>query len=76
VLTRSFDDGFRVELLNKDLDILTRLARELRVPTFTANIVQQIIGLAMSKGYAEMGHTSIAKLIEEYSGVEIKGSLE
>jgi 3-hydroxyisobutyrate dehydrogenase len=76
VLTRSFDDGFRVELLNKDLDILTRLARDLSVPMFTANIVQQIVGLAMSKGYAEMGHTSIAKLIEEYAGVEIKGSLE
>jgi 3-hydroxyisobutyrate dehydrogenase-like beta-hydroxyacid dehydrogenase len=76
VLTRSFNDGFRVELLNKDLDILTRLARDLRVPMFTANIVQQIVGLAMSKGYAEMDHTSIAKLIEEYAGVEIKGSLE
>lgn len=73
VLPRTFDDGFRIELLNKDLDILTRLARDLGVPMFIANTVQQIFGFAFSQGYGQEGHTSIARLIEGWAGVKIEG---
>ena len=73
VLPRTFDDGFRVDLLSKDLDIFTRLARELGVPTFTAHTVHQIYHFALSHGYGQKGHTSIVQLIEEWAGVEIKG---
>lgn len=72
VLPRKFDDGFRIELFNKDLDILTRLARELRVPMFMANTVQQIFNLAMSQGYGLKGHTAIAQLIEEWAGIKME----
>jgi 3-hydroxyisobutyrate dehydrogenase-like beta-hydroxyacid dehydrogenase len=72
VLPRKFDDGFRIELFNKDLDILTRLARELGVPMFIANTVQQIFNLAMSKGYGLKGHTAIAQLIEEWAGIKME----
>ena len=72
VLPRTFADGFRLELLDKDLDILTRLARELGVPAFTANTVSQLFGFAMAQGYGEEGHTSIVRLIEEWAGVEIR----
>ena len=73
VLTRSFDDGFRLELLDKDLGILTRLGRELETPMFLASTVQQIVGLAKSKGYGKRGHTSIAEFIERLAGVRIEG---
>jgi len=73
VLPRTFDDGFRIELLNKDLDILTRLARDLGVPMFIANTVQQIFGFAFSQGYGQEGQTSIARLIEGWAGVNIEG---
>jgi 3-hydroxyisobutyrate dehydrogenase len=73
VLTRGFDDGFRLELLDKDLDIFTRLGRELGAPTFVASTVQQIVGLAKSKGYGKRGHTSIAEFIEMWAGVRIEG---
>lgn len=73
VLPRTFDDGFRIGLLNKDLNILTRLARELKVPMFIANTVQQIFGFALSQGYEQKGHTCIAQLIEGWAGVKIEG---
>lgn len=72
VLPRKFDDGFRIELFNKDLDILTRLARELGVPMFTANTVQQIFNFAMGHGHGPKGHTAIAQLIEEWAGVKME----
>ena len=72
VLPRKFDDGFRIELFNKDLDILTRLARELGVPMFTAHTIHQIFSFAMSQGYGPKGHTAIAQLIEEWAGVKME----
>lgn len=72
VLPRTFDDGFRLELLSKDLDIMTRLARELHVPTFTAHTVQQIYNFALGHGFAEKGHTSVVQLMEEWAGIEIQ----
>jgi len=72
VLPRKFDDGFRIELFDKDLDILTRLARELGVPMFMAHTVQQIFNFAKSQGYGTKDHTSIAQLIEGWAGVKIE----
>ena len=73
VLPRTFDDGWRIELLSKDLDILSQLARDLRVPMFIASTVQQIFGFALSQGYGQEGHTSIARLIEGWAGVKVEG---
>ncbi|MFP3952329.1 MAG: NAD-binding protein [Candidatus Bathyarchaeia archaeon] len=72
VLSRKFDDGFRMELQNKDLKIFTNLGRALDTPVFLGNMVQQIIGLATSMGYGEKGHTSIAEFMERWAGVRIK----
>jgi len=51
VLPRTFDDGFRLELLYKDLRIITRLGRDLGAPMLIANIIHKIVGQAVSKGY-------------------------
>jgi 3-hydroxyisobutyrate dehydrogenase len=72
VLTRSFDDGFRLELLEKDLNIFTRLAKELEAPIFIAETVKKVIGLAMRQGYGQRDHTSIAEYIEGLAGVKIE----
>jgi 3-hydroxyisobutyrate dehydrogenase len=72
VLPRTFDDGFRIELLNKDLAIFTRLAQEFQMPTFMAQTVQQIFNAGMSKGYGPRGTTAIVLLIEEWTGVKIE----
>ncbi len=73
VLTRTFADGFRTELFYKDLDITTSLSRELQVPMLVANTVQQLYALALSQGYGSKGHTSIARMIEEWARVKMEG---
>ena len=73
VLPRTFDDGFRLELLDKDLNILTSLGRDIGAPTFIASTVQQIVSLAVRQGYGKRGHTSIAEFIESWAGVRIEG---
>ena len=73
VLPRTFDDGFRIELQDKDLGILTRLAEELGAPALVAGVVRQIVGLAMAEGYDKRGHTAIAEMIEGWAGVRIEG---
>jgi 3-hydroxyisobutyrate dehydrogenase len=40
---------------------------------FMASTVQQIVGLAKSKGYGKRGHTSIAEFIERLAGIMIEG---
>lgn len=75
VLTRKFDDGFRMGLQNKDLKIFTDLGRDLDCPVFLGNMVQQIIGLATSLGYKEKGHTSIAEFMERWAEVKIQAEM-
>jgi len=73
VLTRTFDDGFRMDLLMKDLDIAATLARDLNVPMFIASTIHQIFGLGISQGYGEKGHTTIVQLMEKWAGTTIEG---
>jgi 3-hydroxyisobutyrate dehydrogenase len=73
VLPRTFDDGFRIELQDKDLGILTRLAEDLGAPALVAGVVRQIVRLAMAEGYGKRGHTAIAEIIEGWAGVRIDG---
>ena len=73
VLPRTFDDGFRIELQDKDLGILTRLAEDLGAPALVAGVVRQIVRLAMAEGYGKQGHTAIAEMIEGWAGVRIEG---
>jgi 3-hydroxyisobutyrate dehydrogenase-like beta-hydroxyacid dehydrogenase len=72
VLTRTFDDGFRLELLEKDLGILLRLAMEIGAPTFIASVVHQVVSLAAKQGYGKRGHTSIAEFIERWADIRIE----
>ncbi len=73
VLPRKFDAGFPIKLLHKDLDILVRLGRELDVPMFVANMVEQMYKYACTQGMGDLDHTAIIKVLEDWTGVEVKG---
>ncbi len=73
VLPRKFDAGFPIKLLHKDLDILVRLGRELDVPMFVANMVEQMYKYACTQGKGDLDHTAIIKVLEDWTGVEVKG---
>jgi 3-hydroxyisobutyrate dehydrogenase len=71
ILPRKFDAGFPIKMLHKDLDILVRLGRELKVPMFVANMVEQMYSYACSQGKGDLDHTAIIRILEDWTGVEV-----
>lgn len=72
VLNDAFNSGFSVGLMNKDVEIATRLGRELHVPMFVGSMVQQLYNHAVGQGAGDECHTAIVKLIEDWGGVKVR----
>jgi len=70
VLNNTFNSGYSIGLMNKDLEIATRLGRELHVPMFVGALVQQLYNYAVGRGGGDECHTAIIKFIEDWHGVE------
>ncbi len=67
VLPRTFNSGFAMDLMYKDIDTVTRMAKEYKVPMFVANTVQQMYGYAMAQGGGKGDHTAIFSYLEGLS---------
>ncbi|MBI5966344.1 MAG: NAD(P)-dependent oxidoreductase [Deltaproteobacteria bacterium] len=65
VLPRTFNSGFTIDLMYKDIDTVTRMAREYKIPMFLANMVQQIFGCAMIHVGEKNDHTAIFAYLED-----------
>ena len=74
VLNNAFNSGFTLNLMNKDLEIATDLARELNFPMFLGSVVQQIFKCSVIQGRGEDCHTAIVKLIEDWGGVKVRNT--
>jgi len=72
VLNNAFNSGFSICLMNKDLEIATRLGRELHVPMFVGELVQQLYNYAVDRGGGDECHTAIIKFIEDWRGVKVR----
>jgi 3-hydroxyisobutyrate dehydrogenase-like beta-hydroxyacid dehydrogenase len=64
VLPRTFNSGFALDLMYKDIDTVTRMAKEYKIPMFIANMVQQVYGYAMAQGGGKGDHTDIFRHLE------------
>ena len=64
IVPRKFEPGFKVRLMNKDLETFTTIAKELHVPVSFANIAQNYQQAAMAAGLADMD-TSVAMTVIE-----------
>lgn len=73
VLTRSFDFGFATGLSYKDVRLCLQEADHLGVPMPAGAIVMQMLAVTKAKYGADSDFTSIARVVEEWAGVEIKG---
>ena len=72
VLNNTFNSGYSIGLMNKDLEIATRLGRELHVPMFVGAVVQQLYNYAVGRGGGDECHTAIIKFIEDWRGVKVR----
>jgi 3-hydroxyisobutyrate dehydrogenase-like beta-hydroxyacid dehydrogenase len=76
VLPRTFDFGFRLKLMSKDVELCLAEANRLGVPMLVGGAVHQMWQLGASRAADDDDATSIVKLVEEWSGVEIRDTSE
>ena len=72
VLTRSFDFGFATGLSYKDVRLCVDEAEALGVPMVAGAAVRQMLAVTQARFGANSDFTSIARVVEEWAGVEIK----
>ena len=73
VLPRTFDFGFATGLSYKDVRLCVDEAEALGVPMVAGAAVRQMLAITNAKFGPDSDFTSIAKVVEEWAGVEIKG---
>jgi 3-hydroxyisobutyrate dehydrogenase-like beta-hydroxyacid dehydrogenase len=73
ILPRTFDFGFATGLSYKDVRLCTDEAEALGVPMVVGAAVRQMLAVTNARFGADSDFTSIAKVIEEWAGVEIRG---
>jgi 3-hydroxyisobutyrate dehydrogenase len=71
VLSRSFDAGFTMGLLDKDVSIAMQVARETATPAPVSALVRELIGAALAMFGPGADHTEMARLVERLAGSEL-----
>ncbi len=73
ILPRTFDSGFSLGLLLKDVSIVARLTKEEDVPMHSANLLEQVLAFAVKQGGGDWDHTALIRMLEEWTGECVKG---
>ena len=73
ILTRSFDFGFATGLSYKDVRLCVDEAEAMGVPMVVGAAVREMLAVTQARFGPESDFTSIAKVVEEWAGVEIGG---
>ena len=73
VLPGTFDFGFATGLSYKDVRLCLDEAEAMGVPMVCGAVVRQILAITNAKYGAASDFTSIARVIEEWAGVEMRG---
>ncbi len=69
LIPRNFEPGFKVALMNKDLDTFTAIAKEVNVPVSFANDAQRYQQAALAAGLGEKDTSVIFTVIEQLAGI-------
>ena len=73
ILPRTFDFGFATGLSYKDVRLCVEESESLGVPMVVGAAVRQMLAITQAKYGADSDFTMIARVVEEWAGVEIKG---
>ena len=71
VLSRSFDAGFTLGLLAKDVSIALQVGRETATPTPVGALCKELVLAAQAMFGADADHTEMARLCERLAGDEL-----
>jgi 3-hydroxyisobutyrate dehydrogenase-like beta-hydroxyacid dehydrogenase len=73
VLPRTFDFGFAIGLLNKDVRLCMEEAEALGVPMVVGSAVRQLLSIATASEGANADMTDMVKSVEKWAGVRVGG---
>jgi 3-hydroxyisobutyrate dehydrogenase-like beta-hydroxyacid dehydrogenase len=73
ILPRTFDYGFATGLSYKDVRLCVEEAEAMGVPMVVGGAVREMLAVTRARFGAGSDFTYIAKVLEEWAGVEIKG---
>jgi len=71
IVPREFEPGFKVALMNKDLETFTAIAKDLRVPVAFVNVAQRYEQMALAAGLGEQDTSVVMTVIERLSAVQV-----
>jgi len=71
LVPRRFEPGFKVQLMNKDLETFNTIAKELHVPVSFSNVAQRYQQAAMAAGLADQDTSVAVTIIERLAAVEV-----
>jgi 3-hydroxyisobutyrate dehydrogenase len=71
IVPRNFEPGFKVALMNKDLETFNTIAKELHVPVSFSNVAQRYQQAAMAAGMAEQDTTAAMLIIEKLACIQV-----
>jgi len=71
IVPRNFDPGFKVQLMNKDLDTFNTIAKELHVPVSFSNVAQRYQQAALAAGLGDMDTSVVMTIIEQLAAVKV-----
>ena len=72
IVPRNFEPGFKVALMNKDLETFNTIAKELHVPVSFSNEAQRYEQAALAAGLADKDTGVLMTLIEKLAAIEPK----
>lgn len=73
IMTRSFDFGFRMELMRKDVRLFLSEAEQVGVSTFTCSVVKQFFDQAIASGHGGDDMSAVIRELEQQANAEIAG---
>ena len=72
IVPRDFEPGFKVFLMNKDLDTFNTIAKELHVPVSFSNVAQRYQQAALAAGLGEKDTSVAMTIIEKLAAIEVR----
>lgn len=74
IVPRNFQPGFKVQLMNKDLDTFHAIARELHVPVSLSHEAQRYQQAALAAGLGEQDTSVVMTVIEQLARVQVSSA--
>jgi 3-hydroxyisobutyrate dehydrogenase len=71
MVPRNFEPGFKVALMNKDLETFNTIAKELHVPVSFSNVAQRYQQAAMAAGLGEQDTSVVLTIIEKLAFAQV-----